>query len=442
MSPQIKTSNRQTHVTNAVLTERFSALYPGAYSNNTLPANPRVFQQRAQGARFWDIEGKEYIDYTGASGPNILGHCHSEYTAALQAFMQNHSVCTGSSYLFGEADIQLGEKIITHVPCAEQVKLCVSGSEAVQQAIRLARAYTQRPYYLKFSGHYHGWIDNIYGGEVDPAPVDKPFPLYKQSIAGQSAASQHEGLMIPWGDIDCLEQTLQAYGDEIAIVMMETVCISGSLPPPPGYLQAARALCDRYHVLLCFDEVITGFRVGLGGAQGLYGVTPDLCTLGKALGGGMPISAVAGRQELLEQFRDQRVMGPGTFNGNPLCIQAALTTLTILERDNGAAYQQMAQVQQQLMNGMDSIASELGIPVRVQGPTGVFGTFIGFDPEQPLSTLKDLVNTDYGLAARFHQAIWDEGVGVLCGRWFPSVVHSLDDVGQTLEAYRRALKKL
>ena len=428
---------------NAQLTERFSELFPGAHSNNTPAAAIRTFQARAQGSRFWDIEGKEFVDYTGASGPNILGHRHPAMIEALQTSMATDSFCTGSSYLFSEADIQLGEKIVQHLPCAEQIKFCASGSEAVQQAVRLARAYTGRPYYLKFGGHYHGWIDNIIGGEPDPAPTGAPFPLYdKQPIAGQSEPSQREGLLIPWADLECLQHTLKHHGEQIAIMLIETVSNSGSFLPPAGYLEQARALCDHYGIVLCFDEVITGFRVGLNGAQGLFGVTPDLCTLGKAFGGGMPLAAVAGQRFLLEQYRDQQVMGPGTYNGHPLGIRGALAAIKVLETNNGEIYQQMASVQQRLMSGLDNRARGLNIPVRVQGPTGVFGTFFDADPDQPIITLAGLGPETAAITKRVHQALWAEGISSLFGRWFMSVVHNDSDTERTLAAFERVLKTL
>lgn len=428
---------------NVDLTQRFTALFPGAHSNNTSAASVRTFQRRAQGARFWDVEGREYIDYTGASGPNILGHCHPRLIKAMENFMSRQSLCTGSSYLFSEHDILLGEKLVQHVPCAEQIKFCVSGTEAVQQAIRLARASTGRPYYLKFSGHYHGWVDNVYGGEVTSSGSSPPFPNFDcHPVAGQSKASQREGLMIPWANLDSLEETLRTHGDKIAIMLIETVCNSGSLLPQAGYLEKARKLCDQYGIVLCFDEVITGFRVGLTGAQGLFGVTPDLCTFGKAFGGGMPIAAVAGKRFLMEQYRDQQVMGPGTYNGHPLSVCAALTTLEILEENNGAVYASMQVRQQQLMKGLQTIAEELGVAMRVQGPCGVFATFFEVDPDAPIETVSQLPANHLALAKKFHGALWAEGVTCLFGRWFMSTVHNESDIAQTLDAFRRCLKKL
>ena len=429
---------------NTALTKRFNALMPGAHSNKTPAAKIRTFLSHAQGARSWDVDGNEYVDFTGGSGPNILGHRHPVMTQALHDFLDKQSVCTGSSYLFSEDDVQLSEKLVKHVPCAEQVKLCVTGTEAVQQAIRLARAFTGRPYYLKFEGHYHGWIDNIYGGVPDPEPQGKPFPLFDgaTNTLGKSHGSNFEGFMMPWDDIEALEQTLKRYGNEIAILMMEAVCCAGTLLPRPGYLEKVRELCTDYGIVLCFDEVITGFRVGLSGAQGLLGVTPDLCTLGKAFGAGMPISAVVGKTAIMEQLRNGKVVGAGTYNGNPLCVRAAKTAIEILEDNNGAAYGEMNRVQQLLMSGLDEMARRRGLPVRVQGPTGVFATYFGADPDREIFSVKEMANLDWELGSKFHDLMWEQGVSTLFGMWLPSIVHTENDIEQTLVVADRALSRL
>jgi len=429
---------------NMLFTHSFEEVFPCGHSNNSPAMAQRIFQSRAEGSRIWDIDDNEYIDYTGALGPNILGHCHPKLTAGLKAYLDQKSVCTGASFLFSEDDVHLGRKIIKHVPCAEQVKLCVTGSEAVQQALRLARAYTQRPYYLKFGGHYHGWIDSIFGGEPNPEKDVKPFPVFdkRTNTKGKSPGSYAEGLMVPWGDLEKLKDTLESYGSDIAVMIMEPVCNGGTLLPVEGLLEEIRQLCNHYGVLLCFDEVITGFRTSLGGAQQTFGVVPDLCTLGKALGGGMPISAVAGRADILNQFRDAAVMGQGTFNGNPFCVKSALETISILEQDNGAAFSHMEHVQRELMIGLDRVARDKGIPMRVQGPTGVFATFFGADPDKPLQYSVDLETVDHQLMLKFHKSSLEKGVYTLFGRWFPSVVHTQKDTVQALEVFEDVLSGL
>jgi glutamate-1-semialdehyde 2,1-aminomutase len=437
---------------NAELTKKFNALYPGGHTNFKVPivaTNMRLFLERGEGSRVWDVDGNEFIDYMGALGPNILGHRHPAYINALREYMDTRSLCVGSGLLFSPDDIDVAEKLVTHIPCAEQVKLCVSGSEAVQMAFRLARAYTGRPYFLRFGGHYHGWFDNILGGEPDPNPQGKPFALQGQegdicATEGKYPGANEQGLMIPWNDVDALEETLRKYAEEIAIIHFEAIVVNHNCQlPRPGYLEKVRALCDQYGIVMSMDEVITGFRVGLSGAQGMLGVTPDIATFGKALGGGMPISCVVGKSDIMSQMKDSKVLGPGTFNGNPFCMRAVKSTLEILERDNGAIYPQMERIQKRLMNGLDEIARRRNITMRIQGTTGVFYTLFGVDPDTEQYTDADCPAYDFETIVRFWMNMAEEGVLILAGgRWYPTIMHSEADVDKTLEAADRAMANL
>ena len=430
------------------LTPTFNQLFPGAHSNLRTPMDAdklRIFQRGAKDAVLQDIDGNRYIDYMGALGPNILGHCHPEYVQSLQDFLQHNSVCGGAGVLFSEDDIAVAEKIIKHVPCAERVKFSVTGSEAVQLALRLARAYTGRRYYLRFGGHYHGWFDNIYGGMPAASTTEMPFAVNaNQACEGIFPDASQQGLMIPWNDLEALETTLERYGQDIAVIHLEALpCNYFALQPRAGFLERLRELCDHYGIVLSFDEIITGFRLGLGGAQGHFGVTPDIATLGKALGGGLPVSAVVGKADILDQLKDNRVVSPGTFNGNPLCVHAVKTTLEILERDDGAAYRDMARVQQGLMDGLSEIARRHGIPMRIQGATGVFYTLFGVDPDQPLYTEADLSHHDPALFDRFWNKMAKAGVYILLGaRWYSTLSHTDQDTQQTLELADKVMATL
>ena len=296
----------------------------------------RVFIVRAEGSHIWDVDGNEYIDYQGGLGPNILGHRHPEYVQALKDQLDTSAPCLGSGLFHTLDDIEVAEKLVKHIPCAERVKFCLSGSEAVQMAIRLSRAYTGRPYFIRFGGHYHGWFDNVLGGMVDPNPKGKPFPFYDPNAnpgtdpyftKGRAAGTEKESFVLPWNDLAVLEDTLKKYGDEVAMIHFEALVVNhGALEPRPGFLEKVRELCTKYGIVMSIDEVITGFRMGLDGAQGHYGVTPDIATFGKAMAGGLPFSAVVGKAEIMEQLRDRTVLGPGTFNGNPLGMRAVLAT--------------------------------------------------------------------------------------------------------------------
>ena len=441
---------------NQKLTEKFNRLFPGGHTNFRVPIEAtehRVFIVRAEGSHLWDVDGNEYIDFTGALGPSLLGHRHPEYIKALKDVMDTSSVCVGSGLLHTPDDIEVAEKLVKHVPCAEQIKFSVTGSEAVQMAIRLARAYTGRPYFIRFGGHYHGWFDNVVGGIVDPAPKGKPFAVYDPNsdpftdicfTMGRAAATSEESFLLPWNDLDALEDTLKKYGKEVAIIHFEAlVCNHFCLMPRPGYLEKIRELCTKYGIVMSIDEVITGFRLGLSGAQGYFGVTPDITTMGKAMAGGLPFSVVAGKAEIMEQLRDKRVLGPGTFNGYPLGMRAALATLKILERDNGAVYNKMEKVQKRLMDGLSGLAKKRGIPMRIQGARGVFFTLFGIDRDKVLYTEEDLETLNLEATLGFWAGMKQEGISVLAGgRWYMTIVHTDADVDRTLEAADKVMATL
>jgi glutamate-1-semialdehyde 2,1-aminomutase len=436
-----------------LLTQKFNQLYPTGHSNFRVPVSVsqhKVFLERGQGSRLWDVDGNQYIDYLGAMGPSILGHRHPEYIQSLKDFMDERSIAVGSGVLFSSDDIEVAEKLVQHVPCAEKVKFCVTGTEAVQMAIRLARAHTRRPHFIRFGGHYHGWMDNVLGGTVDPKPEGRPFAVHDPGsdpltdsyfTQGKATGAAQESFLLPWNDVGALERTLQRYGEEVALIHFEAlVCNHFCLMPRPGYLERIRELCDEYGIVMSIDEVITGFRLGLSGAQGHFGVTPDISTLGKAVAGGMPLSAVVGKAEILDQLQSGAVLGPGTFNGYPLGMHAALATLRILERDEGAVYREMGAVQDELMRGLGDLARRHGLPMRIQGARGVFFTMFGLDPDAVVYTDEDLKGIDFNLYLKFWAGMQEEGVITLVGgRWYPSIAHTRVDVEETLEAADRVM---
>jgi len=442
---------------NRELTEKFSRYYPASHSNFRVPIEAtenRVFIVRAQGSHLWDVDGNEYIDYHGAMGPAILGHRHPEYVKGLKDLLDTSSVQIGSGLLFSPDDIEVAEKLVKHVPCAQQVKFCLSGSEAVQMAIRLARAYTKRPYFIRFSGHYHGWFDNVIGGMVDPNPAGMPFAYYDPEsnpyidtcfTLGRASNTEKESFLLPWNDLGALEDTLKKFGEQVALIHFEAlICNHFCMPPRPGYLERIRELCTQYGIVMSIDEVITGFRLGLSGAQGYYGVTPDISTLGKAMAGGLPMSAVVGKADIMGQLRDKKVLGPGTFNGYPLGMRAALTTLKILERNNGAVYGEMERVQKRLEAGLKELAQKRGIQLRIQGARGVFFTIFGADSDKVIYSDEDLMTSlDLEKTLNFWSGMNLEGIGVLAGgRWYMSIAHTEADVEKTLKAADKVMGTL
>jgi glutamate-1-semialdehyde 2,1-aminomutase len=297
---------------------------------------------RGDGSRAWDVDGNEYLDLFGKFGANILGHNHPRYNAELMAGLGRIS-SANLSLDEGEA----AELICEHIQSAEMLRFSLSGTEAVQNALRLARAATGKQRFIRFQTHYHGNADNLIGGLPGalsfPVPVEANNDFY-DTEGKANGICQEQSFLLPWNDLTALESTLSAFGGEVAALLMEPICINGGgILPQRGYLEGVRGLCDRHGVVLIFDEVITGFRVGLGGAQALLGVVPDLTILGKALSGGaLPVSAVAGKREIMKLYADRRVAHGGTFNGYPLGMTAVRATLSILGENSGRALEEMA----------------------------------------------------------------------------------------------------
>ena len=311
-----------------------------------------LFIERAEGSRLYDVDGNEYIDYLVALGATILGNANPEILDSVNEEMQK-----GSFYALPfELQLQVAEKLIKHVPCFDRVSFVNSGTEANQMNIRLARGFTGKNLLLKFEGCYHGWLDNtcfsLSGVTAQRlGPPEKPNKI--PATGGMAAHAGDDLLTIPWNDVEILEQTIKQYKDDIAAVITEPyMCNSGCIPPKEGYLKTLRELTRKNNIVLIFDEVITGFRAGLNCAQGLFGVTPDLTTVGKAVGGGFPIAVYGGRKEIMDLIAEDKVLRAGTLNANRVVIAAANATLSILERDNGKIYDHLYRLGGQLMTGI------------------------------------------------------------------------------------------
>jgi glutamate-1-semialdehyde 2,1-aminomutase len=336
------------------------------------------------------------------------------------------------------------------VPCAELVRFGLSGSEMVQAALRLARAATGRRLVAKFEGHYHGWFDSILVSVQPPldaaGPAEAPVPHLPS--AGQSAAAAQDVAVLPWNGLEAVRRFLEAHGHETAALIMEPIlCNTGVIVPRPGYLEGVRDLCDRHGVALIFDEVITGFRVGLGGAQARLGVTPDLAVFAKALGAGFPIAALAGKRSIMEFAGNGSALHGGTFNSNVVSTSAAIAALDELARDGGRVYQEMEAYGGQLMDGLRERARRSGVPLHVQGLGTVFNTTFlapadvpGAGAEPSIADYRAYQRTDLARQRRFLRALQDRGVRVTSrGTWFLSAAHRDADIDETLAAAETAL---
>jgi glutamate-1-semialdehyde 2,1-aminomutase len=387
--------------------------------------------------RLVDVDGNQYIDYALGWGPNILGYRHPKIVAAVaQAASGPHTY--GEQH---ELEIFVAEKIQALVPCAERVAFTSSGSEAVQFMMRLARAFTHRPLILKFEGHYHGWMDtalwSYHPKREDLGPRNLPEPV--SDCPGQIAETARSIVVRPWNDIALVADAFEQNAGRIAGVMMEPVlCNSGCILPQDGYLAKVRELCARRGALLMFDEVITGFRIDPGGAQSYYGVTPDLATLGKAVGGGLPLSVIAGRREIMELPFTEGVAFGGTFNGNPLSLAGAHATLEEISIDNGTALKRANEMGLTLMEGIRRIAKERGEALLVTGFGAAFA--VHFTPRAELWEYRDLLEDDAEALRNFLRRLLSEGIHCLPdGRFYVSAVHGPREIESTLAAVARAL---
>ena len=391
------------------------------------------------GARLQDVDGNEYIDYVLAWGPMILGYRHP----AIVEVMRKQTELPADYGAQHELEFLVSEHIQRLMPCAELVAFTSSGSEACQIAFRLARAFTGREIVLKFEGHYHGWMDGALisyrPSAADVGSIESPNRV--AGSRGQVANATENFLVAPWNQIDILERIVDANRERIAVIAMEPVlCNSGCILPRPGYLEQVRELCTSRGILLMFDEVITGFRLSLGGAQQFYGVKPDIATFGKAVGGGAPLSGVAGRREILMQMYDGVVFG-GSFNGNPVSMASSHATLTELSRDNGAALAHANAMGELLIQGIREIAHRKNLPLLVSGFGAAFA--IHFTGKKELAGYRDTLEDDASLTRKFLGYTLEQGLHIIPdGRLYVSAAHTTRDIEETLARLENAFLKL
>lgn len=343
----------------------------GVHYNFNLPweETPLHFTN-TKNSRVFDMDGKEYLDLYARFGAMIVGHGNKEYNEQLMDVI-NRVLCVSHC----DIDLEVLELINKYVPSAESIRFGLSGTEIVQNALRVARAYTGKNRFVRFENHYHGNADNIMGGKVKnkkyPVPSDY-FGDFKGTAGRATDILENQSFLIPWNNEEALKNLFETNADEIAAVIMEPVCVNGgSVEPKEGYLKTVRELCDKYGVLLIFDEIITGVRMGLNCAQGYYDVMPDLTTLGKAIaGGGVPVSALVGKKEIMQLLESKKVVHAGTFNGYPLGAAAIKATFDILSRNNGEVYNNMNLQMSKIHSILEKNAKEAGIELVVQGPLG------------------------------------------------------------------------
>jgi glutamate-1-semialdehyde 2,1-aminomutase len=412
--------------------ERAKAVLPsGGFGN----FDPTVFIAEGRGSRVWDHDGNEYIDYLIGSGPMLLGHGHPEVMEVIfeqlpkgQTFFANNTLA-----------VELAEEICKAVPCAEQLRYVSSGGEADMYAIRAARAFTGRDKIVKFEGGYHGMSAEA---QMSLAPARMVnFPQAVPDSAGIPQSVADEMLIAPFNDFDYIRSLLAEYGDQVAGMIVEP--LQRIIPPLPGFLQLLREEADKYGIVLIFDEVVTGFRFSYGGAQELYGVTPDLTTLGKIIGGGFPLAATVGRKDIMDHFdksivgADKWLMQLGTLSGNPVAAVAGLKSMEILRREG--QYETLRGMGERLMALASSALDAEGIPHRVVGDPTLFElVFTGKD----VRDYRDVLQSDTKASTRYNAVLREQGLFKSPGKTYPCLALTEEDFAQTEAAYKMAAKAL
>ncbi|MFA5959127.1 MAG: glutamate-1-semialdehyde 2,1-aminomutase [Tatlockia sp.] len=393
-----------------------------------------VFFKQGKGAYLIDVDDKTYIDYVGSWGPLILGHCHEKVIAAVREVLNN-----GMS--FGaptELEILLAEKIIALMPNIEKIRMVNSGTEATMTAIRLARGFTGKNKIIKFNGCYHGHNDSLLV-KAGSGLLTLGIP----SSPGIPASVTEHTLTADYNSIEQTEQLFEQYGQDIAAIIVEPVAGNmGFVLPSLPFLQALRSLCDKYQAVLIFDEVMTGFRVALGGAQSVFAIKPDLTTLGKIIGGGMPVGALGGKAEIMNYLAPEGpVYQAGTLSGNPLAMAAGLATLTALEAPQ--FYSRLSQMTAALVDGLAHIAHSHNIPFHSASLGGMFG--FCFNAKTAICDYKDIAASDEAFFKRFYHGMLAKGVYFAPSMYeagFVSSAHHEDEIRMTLHAAESVMSQL
>ncbi|MET0028491.1 MAG: glutamate-1-semialdehyde 2,1-aminomutase [Candidatus Thiodiazotropha sp.] len=393
-----------------------------------------VFIDCAAGPYVYDPEGKRYIDYVGSWGPMILGHAHHEVIDAVASII-NKGLSFGAPT---ELETQMADKVCELVPSMDMVRMVSSGTEATMSAIRLARGFTGRDKIVKFEGCYHGHSDSLL-----VKAGSGMLTLGEPSSPGVPASLAEHTLTLNYNDAGQVRELFSQMGDQIAAIIVEPVAGNmNCIPPQPGFLETLREVCDQHGSVLIFDEVMTGFRVALGGAQALYGITPDLTTLGKVIGGGMPVGAFGGRRDIMEKIAP---LGPvyqaGTLSGNPVAMSAGLKTLELISEPG--FHEQLSQRVETLVNGFMEAAQSAGIGLAENHVGGMFGLF--FTDRERVTDYAGATACDQERFKAFYHAMLDKGVYLAPSAFeagFVSAAHTDEDIQNTLKAAGEAFKSL
>jgi glutamate-1-semialdehyde 2,1-aminomutase len=394
-----------------------------------------VVIRRGEGGHVWDVSGNEYVDYLLGSGPMLIGHCHPEVLAAVE-----EQTPKGSTFFSNnEQGILLAEDIVDAVACADKVRYVSSGSEATFYAMRAARTYRKRDKILKFEGGFHGMNDYALMSMAPKRPGN--FPQAIPDSAGIPQKVQQEMLIAPYNDIDAAVTLIREHQEELAAVIVEA--FQRLIPPAPGFLEALREVTEETGVVLIFDEVVTGFRFAYGGAQEYYGIVPDMCSLGKVVGGGYPLACIAGKDAIMAHFDASRVAEDefmqqiGTLSGNPVAAAAGRATLRVL-REPGA-YDRLHVTGRKLKDGIAELLQKTGTKAQVVGEPPLFDVFF---TQEDVRDYRTLTRVDTAAQTKFNAAVCARGIIKGGNKYYVSLAHTDEDVEFTLNAVEEALAEL
>jgi glutamate-1-semialdehyde 2,1-aminomutase len=398
-----------------------------------------IFYSHGLGSKIYDVDNNEYLDFTLSQGPLITGHNHPHVMQRVREYSEKGQLYAGQHIL----EIELAEKMQQIIPSAEMMRFCLDGSEAVQTAFRVARAKTGKNKFLRFEGHYHGWLDNVAWAFSTPnieALGDYENPTVHAWSEGISPNSRDEFITIPWNNIELLTKTVEAHQHELAAIITEPImCNNGCIMPNEGFLETIRSLCDNHNITCIFDEVITGFRVSLSGAQGHFGITPDLSIFAKAMASGFPISAIVGKKEWMTLIEQGKVIHAGTMNSSNATVAAALGTIEVIEQPK--TYQKMFYLGQKLMAGLNDLGKKHHHNLRVQGLGPMFHT--GFTDKTSIQDFRDVQSYDKTKLSKFVAGMHDEGIRIIGrGLWYISTEHTEEDIELALKVADNVLGKI
>jgi glutamate-1-semialdehyde 2,1-aminomutase len=426
-------SNRNRTAAETSLLDTARRVMPAGGTGNAPHADMLIREGR--GGRVWDVSGNEYIDFLLGSGPMLLGHAHPDVTKAVQ-----EQVGKGATFFVNnEAAVRLAAAIVEAVPCAEQVRFVSSGTEATHYALRVARAYRKRDKILKFEGGFHGMGDYALMSVTPKRPGN--FPQAAPDTPGIPQVLSGEVLIAPFNDAAAAAALIDEHRDELGAVIVEP--FQRLIRPKPGFLEALRKATAAHGIPLIFDEIVTGFRFAWGGAQERYGVVPDMCALGKVIGGGFPLAAIAGREEIMRHF-DKGLVGEegflqqtGTLSGNPVAAIAGLATLEALRRPG--TYEKLFATGRMLMDGFQEILRSAGERARVTGEPPCFEVFFS---DAEVMDYRSGLKADAARLKRLNTLLLERGILKGEGKWYVSVAHDARDVNDALVAFREAVGEL